>query len=282
MGRGHVDDVAGLQLHVLGLALQHVPEIGDDQLGVAECAAHDVDSGQVGLPGEPLGERQGAGHRHALPEGEERRGVDLADDIDLLGESGGDADVVPVLELDVEAQVPLAQEPGEVHRQHLPAPGDEGVGEVRKLHRARPELALVEPAGPGDCLAQAHVRDQGVDPWAPHLPADGVIEAVELGDDHRHPGLDHEPGQPLGDRLGQLVDGAPSRLDVADQRERDHAVRAHRDGGEGQVGLVVDRDGEHVALAQGGDRAGLGHGTPKLRQLLVHAHTPLDPQGRAL
>ena len=60
------------------------------------------------------------------------------------------------------------------------------------------------------------------------------------------------------------LDIAAVNLNVADQRKGDHAVRAHGHGVERQVGFVVNRDGQDIALAEleAGRVVGLHAGAP--------------------
>ena len=92
------------------------------------------------------------------------------------------------------------------------------------------------------------------------LPEHVNLVAFDFLHRHGHDRVGDEFLQPVGHGLLQLADRLAARIDLARERKRERAVRAHQHGAL-QVRLLPDGDGEHVAGLHGVFRILGGHGT---------------------
>src|SRR5688572_22573317 len=89
-----------------------------------------------------------------------------------------------------------------------------------------------------------------------HLAEHIDLVALHFRNRHRHDGIGDEFLQLVRDRLLQLADGAPARIDLAGQGKRERAVRPYQYRAL-QVGLFPDCNGKDIARL---DRIGLHRG----------------------
>ena len=116
---------------------------------------------------------------------------------------------------------------------------------------------LGEPLRAGDQLEHRGGAVHLVVARHPHGAEHRHLDAVHLADDHRHLRRGDELRQPLRDLLAQLGRREPGRLDVVDERQRDHAVGANRHDAT-QLGVLPHLDVEHVL---GADAEGVARGS---------------------
>jgi len=104
------------------------------------------------------------------------------------------------------------------------------------------------PADRAERLGDPHLARERERRGVAHLAEHADHRALCARERHRHERAALEARDPVLDVLGDLVGGAAAGRDVADQLDRDHAVRPHDDVLDHR-GIGQDRDGQAIGRA---------------------------------